>query len=66
MEISEFSARQILREINCRESRGSRTAVFAILEALDFVKFQPSKSAKIHKIQTSEPPNVLKRQIFHF
>ena len=48
----DFSDTQILREINLEESRSSKTAVFAIFEALNFVirisKFQPSKRAKIH------------------
>ena len=40
---------RILREINFGESRSSETAVFTNLEAVDFVKFQPSAFAKIHK-----------------
>ena len=46
-----FSAAQILREINFGESRGSKTAVFVILESefFSFGQFQPSKSAKNSK-----------------
>ena len=66
----DFSVIQILCEINFGESRSSKTAVFDIFGALNkfyqFGKFQPSKSAKIHKRQNSEPLNVLKWQILHF
>ena len=51
----------ILREINFGESRSAQTALFAI-----FGKFQPSKSAKIHKNQNSEPLNVSKWQTLNF
>ena len=35
-------------------------------EFCSFGEFQPSKSAKFHKNQNSEPLNVLKWQILHF
>ena len=51
---------QILREVNFGEFRSSKNANFDILGALNFVgSFQPSKSAKIHKYQNSEPRNIL-------
>ena len=62
----DFPVTQILREINFQESRRSETAVFAIFRVLNFVNLvncRLSKSAKIHKNQNSEPPNV---QILHF
>ena len=65
----DFSVTQILREINFWESRRSKNVVFAIYRVLNFVNLvncSLSKSAKIHKIQNSEPPNVLKWQILHF
>jgi len=58
----DFFVIQILREINFGESRHSKNANFAILwdsEFVDLGKFRPSKSAKIHKSQNSEPLNVL-------
>ena len=67
LELQYFSVTQILREINSRESRSSKTAVFANLRGPEFCycgKFQPSKIAKIHKNQISEPLNVLKGQFF--
>ena len=56
----DFSINQILREINCGESTNSKIAIFAISWTLNFVvlKFQPSKSAKIHKIPNLESLNV--------
>ena len=48
----DFLITQILREINCGESRSSKTAIFALFGAL--------KDAKIHENQNSEPLNVLK------
>ena len=36
VEISGFPVTQILREINFREARSSKTAVFAILGAVNF------------------------------
>ena len=50
VKMSEFSATQILREINCGESRGYKTAIFAILVF---------KKCKTHKIHTSERLNLL-------
>ena len=52
-----FSVTQILKN-GVRGS--SEVAVFAILGALNisFGKFQPSKSAKIHRYQNSELLNV--------
>ena len=49
VEISEFLIAQILREINFRNSRSSKSAIFAILEPLNFEfgQFQPSKIARI-------------------
>ena len=68
--VYDFSLTQILREINFSESRSSKTAFFAILEALNLSnlcsRFQSSKIAKMHRNQNSEPSNVSKRQIFHF
>ena len=61
-----FSVAQILREINFRKARSSEIAAFCHFmgfELCPFSKFQPSKSAKIHKNENSEPPNVLKWQI---
>ena len=67
--IQNLSSTHILREINFEDSKSARTALFAILGAMNFVhsvEFQPSKSAKIHKYQNSEPLNVLKWQILLF
>ena len=64
-----FSATWILREINFGELRSCKTAILAILGAVNFWyfgKYLPSKSAKIHENQNSEPLNVLKWQILHF
>ena len=50
--MSHFSVTPILREINIEQSTTSKTAVIAIFrgpEFCSFSKFQPSKSAKIHK-----------------
>ena len=58
-----FSVIQNLRETNTGGTRSSKTAVFAILGALnliDLVDFYHSKCAKIHEDQNSEPLNVLK------
>ena len=55
MEISRLSLNEILREINVGKSRSLKTAGFGNFEDNEFCrfgKFQPSKSAKIHK--TSE------------
>ena len=68
--VNDFSLTQILREINFSESRSSKTAFFAILEALNLSnlcsRFQSSKIAKNHKNKISEPLKVLKWQIMHF
>ena len=40
---------KILREINLGESRSSKTAVFAILEALKFVNLANFSLQKVHK-----------------
>ena len=63
-----FSATQILREINFEVLRSSKIAIFAISEALEFhfCKFQPTKSEKMHRIKNSEPLNGLKWLILHF
>ena len=49
--IQDFSVIQILREINLSESRSP----FRGAENGEFGKLQPSKSAKVHKNQNSEP-----------
>ena len=58
----DFSITQILREINFGESRSSKIVIFANLGGGSafclFGKFQPSRSAKIHEIQNSEPLNL--------
>ena len=61
-----FCITEILCEINFEDSRNAKSAVFAILGAVNFVHFLPSKSAKIHKNQNSEPLNVVKWLILHF
>ena len=69
MEIVNFPATQILREIIFGEIRSAKNAVFAIFGTLNFVNLlntQPSKSAKIPKNKNSEPLNVLKWLILHF
>ena len=45
-----FSATQILREIICSHFRVSKTAIFAVSEALKlgFGQFWPPKNAEIH------------------
>ena len=63
----DFSVTQTLREINFGDSRNAKTAVFAILGAVNFVtlvNFSLSKSAKKHKNQNSEPVNVLNLRIW--
>ena len=64
----DFSVTQILREINFEECRSSEIAIFAILgAALRFVNlvdfFSLQKVHKMHKNQTSEPLDLVKRQI---
>jgi len=48
----DVSVIQILREINFRESRSSKTAIFGALRFINLVKKQ--NNAKIHKNPTSE------------
>ena len=65
----DLSVTQNFREINFGESISSETDIFATFGALNFVhsmNISLPKSAKIHKDQTSEFPNVLKWQILHF
>ena len=65
----DFSITQILREINFEDSRMAKTAIFAILRAVNFVQmvnFSLKKSTKIHKNQNSEPLNVVKWLILNF
>jgi len=49
--VVEFSAIQILREINFRDLRSAEPAILAVLKALnlDFGKFQLWKIAKTHQ-----------------
>ena len=54
----DFCTIQILREINFEDSRSAKTAIFAILGAMNFVL--TFVTSKIHKNQNSEPLNVLK------
>ena len=56
--VYDFSITQILREINFLESRSSKPAVFAILGALNFVIWAPSKGAESHENKNSDPLNV--------
>ena len=65
----DFFVTKILREINFGEFTSSKTAVFGNFSGSDicwFGKFQPSKSAKNHKNQNSQPLNVLELQVLHF
>ena len=58
---SGFCITQILREINFEESRSAKTAIFAILRAVNLVhlvNFSLRKVGKIHKNQNSEPIDV--------
>ena len=45
----DFSVTQILREINFGKSRSSKTAIFAILRALNFVNLEDSSLQKVQK-----------------
>ena len=54
----DFCITEILREINFVDLRGC--------EFYSLGKFQPSKSAKIHKNLNSEPLNFVKWLILHF
>ena len=59
----DFSVTQIFRGINFGESRGAKTAVFAILGALNFVNlvhFSLQKMRKFIKYQSSKPLNATK------
>ena len=60
----DFSISQILREIKFWDSRSAKTTLLPLY--VNFVNYQPSKSAKILGIQNLEPLNVLKWQILHF
>ena len=65
----ECSVIQILREINLGESSSSKTAVFAIFGALNFVSlvnFSLQKVQKFMKSQNSESLIVLKWQLLSF
>ena len=58
----DFPVTRILREINFGEFRGIKIADFCHFrdsEVCEFGRFQPLKSAKIHKNQNSQPPKVL-------
>ena len=50
--LENFYVIQILCEINVGESRSSKLANFAILEGLNFVNFQISKSKKFINIKS--------------
>ena len=54
-----FSLTQILREINFGQSK-AEFGHFIVSELCECGRFQPSKSAKIHENQNSEPLNVMK------
>ena len=68
--VCNFSIPQILRYTNFEDSRGSKTAAFAIFGAMNFddlVNFKFEKSSlKIHESQNSDPLNVLNWQILPF
>ena len=51
----DYCITEILREINFEDSGSAKSAVFAILGAVNFGKYQPKKSAKIHENQNSKP-----------
>ena len=58
----DISITQILREINLGEFRSSKSTVFAILRALDFVdlvNFSLQKVERLIEDQNSESLNVL-------
>ena len=57
-QFQDFSVIQIVREINFRESPRYKT------EFCSFVKFNLSKSTKLHKNQNSEPLNMFKKADF--
>ena len=61
--LQDFSATQILREINLREYGSSKIAFFCNFRGSEFCQFgefQPSKSVKHHRNINSEPLNLLK------
>ena len=63
MEILGFSVTQILCEINFGESKSLKSAIFAILRALnyvDMVNFSLQRVQKLTKHQNSEPISMLK------
>ena len=63
----DFIVTQILREINFEDCSSAKSAIFAILGAVNFenlVNFCLQKSAAIYKSQNSEPLNVLKMAYF--
>ena len=65
----DFCITEILREINFEDSRSAKSAVFAILGAVNFVhlvNFSLQKVQKFIKNQNSEPLNVVKWLILHF
>ena len=71
----DFSATLILREINFRESKSSKTAIFALLESLNFdfyefwhfwrfklTKFRAPKVAKISVLELLDSPKLISRK----
>jgi len=65
----DFCITEILREINFEDSKSAKSAVFAILGAVNFVhlvNFSFQKMQKFIKNQNSEPLNVVKWLILHF
>ena len=75
----DFSVTQILREINFGEFRGSKSAIFAIFGALNFVYWVNSSLQKVQKFieikiqslsmcengnfETLDLPNLISRKI---
>ena len=71
-----FTASQILREIKFGDFRGSKTAIFAFLEALNFEKishcelfripkmskFAAAQKVKMAVFETSKLPNLISRK----
>ena len=66
----DFSVIQILREINFGNIRSSKTAVFVIFGALNYVDMGNFSLQKVQKLkkknQNSVPVNVLQWQIVNF
>ena len=52
VESQDFSVFQILRENNFGESRSSKTAIFAILEVLNFYNLVKISRQKVQKFQS--------------